>query len=266
MRKEEKLLKGSIGKVYLSYLVPTIIGMLTNSVYCMVDVMFVGKCIGADGLTAFNIAMPIFTIYSSVGLMLGVGGATTVMVLVGQGDKKNVNRVFTLTFLSSLTIGALMSVFGLIFLRPLAVVLGAPPELVKDVMDYLFPLQIVAFLYILNCTMQVIIRADYNPKLVMAAAVAGNCMNILFDWLFVSVFDWGLIGASTATALGPITAWLNTVVPLHLQKERDEIRFPHLQKRGVQRDFQTDTEKRRRHFYFGVQLGRGCVYVQLCAA
>lgn len=223
MKKEEKLLGGSIPKVYLSYLVPTIIGMLTNSVYCMVDVMFVGKCLGSDALAAFNIAMPIYTIYSSIGLMLGVGGATTIMVLTGQGDKKNVDKVFTLTFVSSLAVGLFMSVMGLIFLRPFAIVLGAPPELVKDVMDYLFPLQIVAFLYILNCTMQVIIRADYNPKLVMAAAVVGNCMNIFFDWFFVSVMGWGLMGASAATALGPVTAC--TILSFHYICRKNVMKF-----------------------------------------
>lgn len=72
--------------------------------------------------------------------------------------------------------------------------------------DYLQPLHCVALIYILNCTMQVIIRADYNPKLVMVAAVCGNATNILFDWLFVSVFQWGLFGAAAATALGPCVA------------------------------------------------------------
>ena len=75
MEKEETLLSGDIKKTYVSYLIPTIVGMLTNSVYCIVDVMFVGLCIGAQGLAAFNIAMPVYTIYSSLGLMLGVGGA-----------------------------------------------------------------------------------------------------------------------------------------------------------------------------------------------
>lgn len=223
MKKEEALLNGKIGKTYISYLIPTIIGMLTNSVYCIVDVMFVGTCIGSEGLAAFNIAMPIFTIYSSIGLMLGVGGATTISVLIGRGEKEQVDRVFTLTVCLSLGIGILMSVGGLIFLRPFAVALGAPPELVPDVMDYLFPLQCIAAVYIMNCTMQVVIRADYNPKLVMAAAVVGNGMNILFDWIFVSVLDYGLIGASTATALGPCTAVL--ILSFHYILKKNTMHF-----------------------------------------
>lgn len=223
MNKEKALLEGSITKTYVSYLIPTIVGMLTNSVYCIVDVMFVGVYLGSEGLAAFNIAMPIFTFYSSIGLMLGVGGATTISVLVGQGDKTNVNRVFSLTVFTSLGIGALVTILGLVFLRQFAMLLGAPPELVKSVMDYLRPLQCVSMLYILNCTMQVVIRADYNPKLVMAAAVCANLANIFFDWLFVAVLRWGLAGASTATAIGPCIAVL--ILSFHYILRKNTMHF-----------------------------------------
>lgn len=206
MGKEEALLNGDIKKTYISYLIPTIVGMLTNSVYCIVDVMFVGLCIGAQGLAAFNIAMPVYTIYSSLGLMLGVGGAVTISVLIGKGKKDQVNKVFTMTVLCSAILGVLMSMYGLLFPDAFAMMLGASPELLQGVKDYLLPLHFVAVIYILNCTMQVIIRADYNPKLVMIAAVCGNATNIFFDWLFVAVFQWGLFGAAAATALGPCVA------------------------------------------------------------
>ena len=206
MEKEATLLSGDIKKTYVSYLIPTIVGMLTNSVYCIVDVMFVGLCIGAQGLAAFNIAMPVYTIYSSLGLMLGVGGAVTISVLIGKGKKEQVDKVFTLTVLCSALIGMGMSAYGLLFPDAFARMLGASPQLMQGVKDYLQPLHCVALIYILNCTMQVIIRADYNPKLVMVAAVCGNATNILFDWLFVSVFQWGLFGAAAATALGPCVA------------------------------------------------------------
>lgn len=223
MKKEEALLNGDIKKTYISYLIPTITGMLTNSVYCIVDVMFVGLYLGSKGLAAFNIAMPIFTFYSSIGLMLGVGGATTISVLVGQGDKKNVNKVFSFTVFLSMIIGLLVCVFGLIFLEPFSIMMGATPELLPGVKEYLFPLQCTAMFYILNCTMQVIIRSDYNPKLVMAAAVTGNCLNILFDWLFVGVFEWGLIGASTATAIGPVVAIC--ILSFHYITKRNTMHF-----------------------------------------
>lgn len=221
--KKQELLSGSITKTYITYLIPTIIGMLTNSVYCIVDVMFVGICIGSDGLAAFNIAMPIFTIFSSIGLMLGVGGATTISVLIGQGDHENVNKIFSFTVYTSAIIGTIMGALGLIFLEPFAILLGAPPELVPSVKEYLFPLLCVSTIYVLNGTMQVIVRADYNPKLVMLAAICANGTNILFDWLFVSVLDYGLIGASTATAFGPCVAMF--ILSFHYIKKKNTMHF-----------------------------------------
>lgn len=133
MEKEQTLLSGDIKKTYVSYLIPTIVGMLTNSIYCIVDVMFVGLCIGAQGLAAFNIAMPVYTIYSSLGLMLGVGGAVTISVLIGKGKKEQVSQVLTMTVLCSALIGILMSAYGLLFPDAFARMLGASPELLQGV-------------------------------------------------------------------------------------------------------------------------------------
>ena len=196
MNKEELLLHGDIKKTYISYLIPTITGMITNSIFCICDVMFIGLYIGAKGLAAFNVAMPIYTIYSSLGLMLGVGGAVTISVMIGRNQKEKVNKVFTTTVLLCLLVGCFMCFFGLCFPDAFAKLLGASPDLIDYVKKYLFPLQLTAIIYILNSTMQVIIRADYNPKLVMLAAVSGNLVNIVFDWLFIGVFNWGMFGGS----------------------------------------------------------------------
>lgn len=233
MKNEELLLHGKITKTFISYLIPTILGMLTNSIYCLVDVYFVGAYLGADGLAAFNIAMPIFTIFSSIGLSLGIGGATTISVLIGQNDRENVNKVFSFTALASATLGIIMSICGTVFLEPFARLLGATDELLPGVMQYLFPLQLVAVIYILNCTFQVLIRADFNPKLVMIAAIAGNGTNILFDWLFVGVFNWGLIGASTATALGPVVAVSILVFHYILKKNTFHFTNPKISKEFI---------------------------------
>ena len=223
MQKEQALLSGNIFKTYISYLVPTVIGMLTHSVYCIVDVMFIGLYIGSQGLAAFNIAMPIYTIYSALGLMLGVGGSVTISVLIGKGQKEHVNKVFTMTFIFTALIGLFMSISGLLFPETFANILGASPDLQAPVMKYLFPLHSLALIYLINCTMQVIIRADYNPKLVMIAAVAGNATNIILDYIFVCIFNWGLLGAASATALGPVVS--TCVWIFHYIKKKNTFHF-----------------------------------------
>ena len=84
--------------------------MISHSVYCMSDVFFISYGVGSTGLAALNIAMPIFTIFSSIGLLLGVGAATTISVFNGQQQYDDTNRVFTLAMALNLAIGILLSI------------------------------------------------------------------------------------------------------------------------------------------------------------
>ena len=87
--------KRSIRNSYFKYLVPTIIGMVAHCCYCLADVFFVGLSEGADGLAALNVALPIFTAYSTFSIMLGVGAATTISISIGEKNSGRVNQLFT---------------------------------------------------------------------------------------------------------------------------------------------------------------------------
>ena len=114
------LLTAPIPKLYLSYLLPTLIAMLSNSLYCLVDVYFISKGAGSVGLAALNIAMPIFTLYSAIGLLFGVGGATVMAVAEGSHHLKERNQAFTLSVACMLIIGIFISIAGTVFLEPFA--------------------------------------------------------------------------------------------------------------------------------------------------
>ena len=73
---------------YFRYLLPTLIGQIAHSFYCMADVFFVGAAVGSDGLAALNVALPVFTLFSAFSLMVGVGTATTASILTGQGQTR----------------------------------------------------------------------------------------------------------------------------------------------------------------------------------
>ena len=206
MNHKELLLSGDINKVYKAYLLPTILAMITGSIYVIVDVLFVAVFLGSDALAAFNIGMPVYTLYSAISLLFGVGASTTMSILMGRNDTENSNKVFSFAIIGNLTIGISIAVVGTIFLEPLSIALGATEELLPLVKSYLFPIHSTCFVYILNQCMQVIVRADYNPKLVMLAAVLGNVTNIVLDYVFVVELKWGLFGASFATAIGPFVA------------------------------------------------------------
>nr|WP_283243617.1 MATE family efflux transporter [Feifania hominis] len=202
---------------------PTVLGMVTHSLYCLADVLFISFAEGGTGLAALNIAMPVFTIYSAIGLMLGVGGATTIAVCVGRDDSSGANRAFTLTVVVNLVFGVGAAVIGSVFLTPLARLLGADAVLLPYVRAYLLPIQASCFGYILSATLQVLVRGDGNPRLVMIATVSGNVLNVVLDYLFVVPMGMGVFGAALATALCPFVSL--AILSLHFLTRRNHVVF-----------------------------------------
>ena len=91
----DKREKREILHTYFHYLIPTIIGMVAHSCYCLADVFFVGVGVGEDGLAALNVALPIFTVYTTFSVLIGVGAATAIAVCRGEGRREGENTVFT---------------------------------------------------------------------------------------------------------------------------------------------------------------------------
>lgn len=219
----QKLLTAPIPKLYLSYLLPTLIAMLSNSLYCLVDVYFISKGAGSVGLAALNIAMPIFTLYSCIGLTFGVGGATVMAVAEGSRHAKERNQAFTLSVVCMSIIGIVISVFGTIFLEPFAYALGSSKELLPYVKEYMLPVNISAIAFVLMYAASILIRADHAPKLAMNAMLLGNISNMILDYVFVMVFDMGLQGAAIATCISPFLTIFG--VSFHFLKKRNTVHF-----------------------------------------
>lgn len=217
------LLTAPISKLYIAYLVPTLIAMLSNSLYCLVDVYFISKGAGSVGLAALNIAMPIFTIYSAIGLTFGVGGATVMAVAEGSHHMEDRNQAFTLSVVVMLSIGVLISILGTIFLEPFAYALGSSEALLPYVKLYMGPINVSAFAFVLMYAASILIRADHAPKLAMNAMLVGNISNMVLDYVFVMVFDMGLQGAAIATCISPFLTVIG--VSFHFIKKKNTVHF-----------------------------------------
>lgn len=213
----------SVNKVYLKYLIPTLLGMLSNSIYCIVDIYFVSAGSGSQGLAAMNICMPVFTILSCVGLLFGVGGATIMSISQGSGDMNTRNKAFSVSVFMMLIVGLLFSVFGLLFRREFSYLLGSDDQLLPLVLEYLTPVMCSALPFVLMYSLSVLLRADNNPKLAMAALMVGNISNIILDYVFVSVFHMGIFGASVATSIAPVLSLI--VASFHFILRKNTVHF-----------------------------------------
>lgn len=206
--QKRDLLEGKVSRVYFRYLIPTILGMLSQSLYCLVDVMVIGVGVGSDGLTALNLVMPVYTIFTAIGLLLGIGGATTMSVYLGQGETQRTATVFSLSIFINALLGIAVTMAGTLLAVPFARLLGSSEELLPLVLEYLVPVSAASWAFILSSSLQIFVRNDHNPRLAMAAVVAGNGLNIVLDFWFVFGLGWGVLGASLATAISPVVTTL----------------------------------------------------------
>lgn len=190
------------GKLFSVYFIPTLLGMLVESLYILVDGIFVGQGVGALGLGAVNLTWPVFSLFVCFALLMGGGGATLYSIRLGEGRSVEANRIFSMTlFLVVFLIGGL-SLLILWKMDAFVRLLGATPNLVPPVKAYMTVLVPFFTPGLMGLVMFCFIRNDGNPRLAMIATVVPSLLNVGLDYTFIFVFRWGMAGAALATGIG----------------------------------------------------------------
>lgn len=195
----------------LRYALPTIVMMIATSIYSVVDGVFVSNFVGKTPFAAINLIYPAFMIIGAIGFMMGAGGSALVAKIIGEGDHPKANRTFSLVAYTTLSLGIIFSILCLIFLEPIAIWFGAEGEILGDCLRYGKLLLIGMPFFLLQGMFQPFMVAAERPSLGLKVSLAAGFTNILLDYLFIVVFDWGLEGAALATSSSQIVAG---VVPL----------------------------------------------------
>ena len=188
----------------LKFTFPTIIMMIFTSIYGVVDGLFVSNFAGKIPFASINLIMPVFMIIGSLGFMLGTGGSALVAKLLGEGKKEKANRTFSMLIYVSLIGAGIISVLGFIFIRPLAVMLGAKGEILECCVLYGKILIPTTFAFILQNEFQAFMIVAEKPQFGLFITVGAGVTNIVLDALFVAGFEWGLTGAAFATAISQL--------------------------------------------------------------
>ena len=115
-----------INREFYKYISLNVLGMLGLSCYILADTFFISKRLGADGLTALNLAISVYSIINGLGLMLGIGGATRFAICRAQGEKEKGNQVFAASAVAGITVGIVLLLIGLAGSDAVAGMLGAP--------------------------------------------------------------------------------------------------------------------------------------------
>lgn len=186
---------------FMSYLVPSMLTMMLMAVYTFTDTFVVGQRLGSVALGAMGICTPVLNITYAFGFLFGMGGASTYAILMGQGRKKEANRIFSTSVAGTLFFGIAAAVILNIFARPLAYFLGASDSNIVYTMQYLRVILIYIPGFMMDIVMMCFMKNEGHPNLAMVATTTGCLMNVVLDFLFVFGFGWGMFGAAFATAI-----------------------------------------------------------------
>ncbi len=195
----------------LLFTVPSIAMMVFTSIYGVVDGFFVSNYVGKTSFAAVNFIMPVLMILGAPGFMFGTGGSALVAKTMGEGNPKKANRTFSLLIYTAIVSGALIAVLGFIFLKPVAVLLGAEGELLENCVLYGRIIIAAGPAFILQQAFQSFFIAAEKPSLGLAMTIVSGVLNMVLDALLVAVFPLGLVGAAIATAVSQLAGG---VVPL----------------------------------------------------
>ena len=194
----------NLNRAFARYMSLNILGMLGMSGYILADTFFVASRLGSDGLAALNLAISVFGFINGLGMMLGIGGATRYAICKAREDGHEANASFTLALTAGIGAGLLLVVFGLLWARPLAGLLGAEERILPMCAVYLRTAFLFAPFFILNHILVAFVRNDGRPRLAMAAMLVGSLSNIVLDYLFLYPLNMGIFGAALATGTAPV--------------------------------------------------------------
>lgn len=181
---------------------PSIIMMIFTSVYGVVDGFFVSNFVGKSSFAAVNFIMPFLMILGAVGFMFGTGGSALIAKTMGLGNRKKANQMFSLFVYLAAVCGIIIGILGIILIRPLAVILGAEGEMLENCVTYGRIVLISLPFYMLQYEFQSYFSVAEKPQLGLVITIAAGLTNMILDTLFMGVFQWGLVGAAAATAIG----------------------------------------------------------------
>lgn len=197
-----------IFKDFSKYVSFNILGQIAYSCYTLADTFFVSADLGTNGLTALNLAFPVFCMISGTGLMVGVGGSSLFSIQKSRGESKAADQIFSASLMLVFLFASIFFFAGLFASEHLTKVLGADSEVFEITHIYLKVLLLFAPAFTLNHLLLCFVRNDGRPSLSMASMITGSFSNIVLDYIFIFPLHMGIFGAVLATGLSPVVSML----------------------------------------------------------
>lgn len=209
--KKLDLGKENITKLLLMFAIPCVISMLINSIYNIVDQIFIGQGVGLLGNGATNVIFPLVLLFGAIAGLLGNGCAANISLRLGEGKKEEASKSVGSTITATILFSIIISVIIFIFLPQIINFFGCTPNVYKYALSYGRIIVIGAPALIIYTALSSIIRADGSPQYSMFFLVIGAIINVILDAIFILGFKWGVEGGALATIIGQ---YISTVIAL----------------------------------------------------
>ena len=192
---------GEVGVLFRRLFFPTLLGMLGMSAVTAIDGIFVGHCVGSDGIAAINIVIPVLMLLTGIGLMVGSGCSVVASIHLARGKVKVARLNVTQALLAVTVVAVVLTCAMLADAAGTARVLGASEELLPLVVDYMVWYVPSWVFMVWTAVALFVIRLDGAPRMAMACSLVTALLNVVLDWLFMFPLGWGVMGAALATSL-----------------------------------------------------------------
>lgn len=210
-------------KQFLRYLGPSVVAMWIFSLYTIVDGIFVGKGVGELALASVNIAMPFINLVFAISVLFSTGASTIIAMYLGKKDLERANEAFSLNLFTIAILAIIITITSILGLDYFAKILGATPDTIGYVKDYLFIISLFNIFFIISYSLEVIVKADGFPFLATIGVIISAITNIILDYIFVIKLGYGVKGAAFATGIAQV---LSTVFFLsHFLRKKSTLRF-----------------------------------------
>lgn len=222
MEGENPLGVRPIKGLLFSFSIPAIISCLVNSVYNIVDQIFIGQGVGYLGNAATTIAFPLMTIIMAFATLIGSGGSAYAALRLGEGRKREALLTLNNLLVIAIGLGILLAATGLIFLKPILTLFGATETTMPYAIDYTSIVLMGVPFSVISIALSNMARTDGHPRMSMYGILIGAALNTVLDPIYIFVLDWGVKGAAIAT----ITAqFVSTVVLCYYFLKKGRMRF-----------------------------------------
>ncbi|HHU29226.1 MAG: MATE family efflux transporter [Bacillota bacterium] len=202
MQQSKQLGTEKISKLLLKFSLPAVIGMLVNATYNVVDRIFVGNGVGDLALAGITVEFPISLLVMACTMLIGVGASTLISIRLGENKEEEAENIMGNAMVMMLFAAVLITLFGLLFLKPLVAAIGGRnPEVMPYALDYAGIILAGTVFFMFGMGANNFIRAEGNPRTAMTTMLIGAVINIILDPIFIYVLKWGIKGAAIATVI-----------------------------------------------------------------